>query len=281
MKSKILWLVIIALIILAIFTKCTFKQEDDTNFNPINITVGQEFKYSDYPEKMLVLNYEILDFTGDKKKDMVILVGQKDEVTSTFAKNIDVVIYDGANKTFLKANFKKLEGHTVNIIPADFTGDKISDVLIVLDIDGACMNYNARVLTYSDKSLNEIYKERDNRGLTFTGYFEDGFKAKIVSRKLNKEITVDLQDRKENYILKKFYDDAGRLLVAEVKLSTEPFGSIEKVELNDRFGIRVVQKIVGFDELDIIDEVQSIWKYENGKWQIKEVKGDKLGNLLY
>jgi hypothetical protein len=281
MKNKILWLVIVALIILAIFTKCTYKGEEDTNFNPINITAGQEFSYMNFPEKMLVLNFDVLDFTGDKKKDMVILVGQKDEVTSTFAKNIDVVIYDGASKTFLKANLKNLEGHTASITPVDFTGDKISDVLIVLDKDGTCMNYYARVLTYENKEVKEIFKDRDNRGLIFTGSFEDGYKAKLVSRKLNKEITIDLLDRKENYILKKFYDDAGRLLVAEAKISTEPFGAIEKVELNDRFGIRVVQKIVGFDKVDIIDEVESIWKFENGKWQVKEVKGLKLGNLLF
>jgi hypothetical protein len=159
MKNKILWLVIVALIILAIFTKCTYKGEEDTNFNPINITAGQEFSYVSFPEKMLVLNFDVLDFTGDKKKDMVILVGQKDEVTSTFAKNIDVVIYDGASKTFLKADLRNLEGHTASITPVDFTGDKISDVLIVLDKDGTCMNYNARVLTYENKEIKEIFKD--------------------------------------------------------------------------------------------------------------------------
>ena len=32
---------------------------------------------------------------------------------------------------------------------------------------------------------------------------------------------------------------------------------------------------------DLLDEIIVIWKYENGKWCVKEAKGSKVGNLLY
>jgi hypothetical protein len=281
MRNKLVWLAIIVIIIIIIFTKCNYKDNEGTEFNPINISVGQEFTNIDYNDKMTVLNYEVLDITGDKKKDMAILVGQKEVVTDTFAKNIDVVIYDGSSKTFIKADLRNFEGHLPSITVSDFNGDKVSDILVVVDKDGTSKSYCARIISYSDKKLQEIFKERDNRGITFIGNFEDGYRAKIMNRKLSKEITIDLSDRKESYIANKFYDDAGRLLVADAKVTTEPLRLIEKVELNDRTGIRMVQKIIGFDNLDIIDEIESIWKYENGRWQIKELKGNKVGNLLY
>ena len=53
------------------------------------------------------------------------------------------------------------------------------------------------------------------------------------------------------------------------------------MQLNEYYGIQTVQKIVGFNNDDLLDEITSVWKYENGKWNVKEAKGSVVGNLLY
>ena len=45
--------------------------------------------------------------------------------------------------------------------------------------------------------------------------------------------------------------------------------------------LKTKQRVITNDGKYIIDEICIIWKYEDGKWQIKEAVGLKLGNLLY
>ena len=118
-------------------------------------------------------------------------------------------------------------------------------------------------------------------GIVFTGNFIDGFKAYLKCSKFNKEVNMDLSDRKENYITSGFFDDAGRLLKSGAKITTTSFNNVEFVQLDGYYGLQTIQKIIGFNNDDLLDEIIVIWKYENGKWNVKEAKGNIVGNLLY
>ena len=92
---------------------------------------------------------------------------------------------------------------------------------------------------------------------------------------------MDLKDRKENYVSNGFYDESGRILKDDNKITTSGFCRIDFVQLDGYFGIQTIQRIIGFNSDDLLDEVTVIWKYEDGKWMVKEAKGNNVGNLLY
>ena len=56
---------------------------------------------------------------------------------------------------------------------------------------------------------------------------------------------------------------------------------MELVQLDGYYGLQTTQRMIGFNSEDLLDEITVIWKYENGKWTIKEAKGNHIGNILY
>ncbi len=278
MKSKFVFIVIILIVLIVIFNNISSK-ENKTEFKPLELEVGDEFTEIDYGNKMFVVNYEIDDVTGDGVKDMIIIIGNKNDVADTMANNIDVVTYDSENKSFIKGNLKKCSLNTPKLFLKDINGDGIDDIVLIGDNED--MTKTVRVLTIKDGESKEVFKNKDNKGLSFTGAFLDGFKAHIVARKINFERNIEINDKRENYITGGFYDESGRVTGSKNNITTSGFVNVEFVELNDAYGLKTTQRIKGFDNLDILDQVEVIWKYENGSWNIKEAKGEKLGNLLY
>ncbi len=278
MKGKLFWLIIALIIIAIIFSVVGKNGESAENFKPLELEVGDVFTYIDYSNTMYVLNYAMADVTGDEVKDMIILVGEKESVDTTEATNIDVVIYDPSEEKFYNLNLKKYAGKSPRIETYDMTGNGILDIILIVN------TYNeveVRIVSMQNMEFKEIFKGKDNKGVTFTGNFLDGFKAYVKSTKYGKEVNLDVQDRKVNYVSKGYYDESGRLLKEDAKITTSGFSSVEIVQLDGYFGLQTTQRIIGFDEDDLLEEIISIWKYEDGKWKLKESKGNKIGNLLY
>lgn len=279
MKLKLVWIVLILIAFIAIFNSVS-NNNDGKTFKPLELEIGDEFVDIIYDKPMFVLNYTIGDVTADGEHDMVIAIGEKIEMSELFANNIDLVIYDTNNKKFIKCGIKKCSGKLPQMLLKDINGDSKNDIVLVCENED--MTRSIRVITIGGDECKEIFKTRDNKGIVFTGSFQDGFKAIVLARKIKFEKTIELNDKKENYVASGFYDEDGRVLKDELKITTSSFTDVELVEFGEgQYGIRTVQRINGFDELDILDQIVAIWKYENGTWNIKEAYGEKLGNLLY
>lgn len=277
MKNKSVWIIVIVLILLSVALK-TFVKDEVIAEKPLNINVGDEFDFFESKNKKYVLNYTIGDITGDDINDMVILIGEKDSVENGFAKEIDVVLYNSGTNEYIKLELKKLDGDNPKIDLADFSGDGLSDAIITVQNNGI---YNARIITSQGGDLKEIFKDRDNKGLLFSLQLMDGFKLNVANKKLNVNNIIELQNEKDVYVKDKIFEESGKLIDKQVIPKTTGFVNMEVVELSDRYGIRTTQRIIVNDKMNIADEITVIWKYQDGKWQIKEAKGLRQGNLLY
>lgn len=276
-RKIVLMLIAIGLIALA-FSR--LNQEEKVVKSPISIEVGQEFTEIDYPQTKYVLNYKIADLNGDSVNDVVILVGEKEGVDSTKAKNVDVVVFDGALQIYNNANIKKLEGENARLELADLTGDSLLDIIVVLNTtDG---DKTIRVITTEKECFKEIFREKDNQYIRFNGDFIDGFKVNLTNRKLNINKELNLNNNSTILIENGVFDKSGKYLNTDVsKIKTTGFIDIEFIQLTGSMGLKTKQRIVTHDNKNIIEEISIIWKYEEGKWQIKEAIGVRLGNLLY
>lgn len=279
MKSKLFWLVIALLVIAIIFSVVNNKNIENGEFKPLELNVGDEFSYIDYGNTMYVLNYMMEDTTGDGKKDMIIVIGEKGAVEDINAINMDIVVFEPVAEKFYNLKLKKFNGEMPRIETSELNGDGVQDIVLkAVDENG---NILMRIASWNGEGFNEIFKAKDNKGIVFTGEFMDGFKVYLKCTKYNKEMNMDLLDRKENYVTNGFFDESGRLLKGGTKVSTSGFASVEFVQLDGYNGIQTVQRVIGFDSDDLLDELTVIWKYENGKWSVKEAKGNVVGNLLY
>lgn len=279
MKMKTIWFVAILLIIAVTFINISLDKNDEKEFVPLDINVGDEFNELEYKNQMYIINYKIGDVTCDGENDMIILIGEKNELSETKSEKIDVVIYDTANKTFISGGFKNLSGQNSKILLNDLTGDDKAEIIIITENNDKIKNI--RIVEVKENAVKEIWNQKDNRGLIFVGEVIDGIKAHLRCGKISKELYLDLADKKEDYILAKKIDESGKVICENKKLTTTGFTSVEVVKLSDKYGLQTTQRICAFEDNDILDEVTVIWKYENGKWQIAEAEGIKLGNLIY
>ena len=279
MKNKLFWLILILGVFAIIFSLVKGPTDEKIYFKPLEINVGDEFNYIDYSNKMYVLNYMMKDVTGDGTNDMILVIGEKENVDDLIAKNMDIVIYEPGDEKFYNLKLKNMEGNMPKLESYELTGDDILDVILYANNDDGSLN--VRIATYENGEFKEIMKAKDNKGIEFLGQFEDGFKGHIKNNKYNKELQLDLSSRKENYVTNCFYDESGRLLKTDAKITTTNFVSLEFVQLDGCYGIQTVQRIVGFNNEDLLDEIITIWKFENGKWSAKESKGNMIGNILY
>ena len=272
-------LIIISIAIIA-FAFSILNKEEEVAISPISIEVGQEFTAIKYPQTKYVLNYKISDINGDAINDVVIFVGDKESSSSENIKNADIVLYNGALQKYINADIKKFGGTTPRLELVDLTGDSLNDIVTILNNEDG--DKSIRVITLTNGNLKEIFKEKDNKYITFTGKFIDGFKANINNRKLNINKEIDLTNSSSLLIENGVFDKSGKYLNNEnSNIKTTSFIEVDFIQLTGVKGINTKQRIVTKDNKNIIDEIDIIWKYEEGKWQIKEAKGLKLGNLLY
>lgn len=278
-RKIILMIVAIGLIALAF---SFLNSEPEVVESPIDIEIGKVFTAIEYPKEMYVLNYKIGDLTGDSVNDVVILVGEKESVEKTETKNVDVVFYDGSLQKYSNANLKKLEGNQARLELADLTGDNLNDIVVILETGEKTGDKTIRVLTIEQQKLREIWKAKDNQYIRFTGNFVDGFKVNLSNRKLNINKEIDLKNESNNWVENGVFEQSGKCVNNDnFKIKTTGFVELEFVQLTGSMGIKTKQRIVTSDNKNIIEEINLIWKYEEGKWQIKEAVGVKLGNLLY
>lgn len=278
MKMKTIWFVVILIIVTTIFINLKFDNNEE-EFKPLEMNVGDVFEFGDYKNTMYVINYVIGDVTGDNEKEMIILVGEKEDLNSEHAMNVDVVVYDTKNKSFLKAGIKKFEGKGAKIFLAELTNDGVNEIIVCLENENK--ERSIRILENKNNSIKEIFGAKENNGIKFVGEMVDGVKAHVKCNKLNKELYIDLANEKEELLRNKNIDESGKIIGENKKINTTGFTSMDIVDLNNQKGIQTTQLITAFDEKHIVDEVIVIWKYEEGKWQIKEAKGTRMGNLIY
>ena len=278
MKTKVVWIIVFIVVFIAIVLN-VLTNKDVVDVKPVDINVGDEFTAINYSKPMYVLNYVIGNITGDNVNDMAIVLGSKQDVDSLSADDIDVVVYDSNSSNYHNAGLKKYSGEVVGIELVDFINNSNLDIMV--KAQDKEKNYNIRILSFDDGEFKEIFKQKNNLGVTFSGSFLDGFKANVKCRKLNIDNLLSVDDRRDNYVLAGLFDESGKLLKTDVKISTTGFSEVEVVQLTGSKGLKTTQRIIGLDDLDILDEIEIIWKFEDGKWQMKEVTAKKQGNLLY
>lgn len=279
MNKKKIFLIIVSVAIIATAFSL-LNSEEKVVESPINIEVGQQFTAIEYPKEKYVLNYKISDLNGDSVNDVIIFVGEKETIDSLNTKNTDIIFYDGAIQKYINVNLKKFDGSSPRLELVDLTGDELNDIVAILNNEEG--DKNLRVITLVDEELKEIFKAKDNKYINFIGNFVDGFKVNIKNRKLNIDNELNLSDNSEKMIENGVFDKSGKFLNTENnKIKTTDFIEIEFVQLSGFMGIKTKQRIITKDNKNIIDEISIIWKYESGKWCIKEAVGLKLGNLLY
>ncbi len=276
MRKRFLFIVLLLVGSILLFN--IFDQEENVvDFDPLKIEIGEVFECLNYEKEMYILNYEIADMDNDSENDIVIVLGEKTDTNDVY-KNIDVILYNKATETFITAKLKNFDGKQPKIELNDIDGDGFKDVIVITILENK--DNSMRIISFKDNIAKELFKSREGKGLEITGQILDGFKSKIVIKNLKKEFEIDLSENKENYIASGFYLENGKLNTDKTKVSSAGIYNIEFVKVDDKVGIKYKERIKGFDNLDIIDQMEIFIKYDNGNWIIVEVVSERFGKIV-
>ncbi len=149
----------------------------------------------------------------------------------------------------------------------DFTGDKVKDIMISADTGGSGGIVDNRIVTAKGGKINIIFDEDDNAGLVLSGKFTDGFKTDMIMTKLNKVFTIDLSAFKDGYIIEGIYGSNGKLM-KPVELWADGFYLLQPVDYtgDGTYYLRGIRSISGAYHANRISNMESLWKYSDGKW---------------
>lgn len=276
MRRGFVFIILLIVVVMLIFNNTDINNEVP-NFEPLEIEVGEKFDYLNYSKDMFVLNYEIADIDNNGEKEIILIIGEKSE-EADYYKNIDVVVYNKETSTFIVGKLKNYEGSQPKIYLKDIDGDSTQDIVVMTSLEN--MSNSMRIITIKNGEAKEIFKDKEGKGLEISGQILDGFKAKVNIKKLKKEFEIDLSENKQNYISSGFYEENGRLKTDKVHVTSADIYNIEFINIDNQIGIKYTERIKGFDNLDIIEQINVIIKYENGNWMVIEVNGERIGKIV-
>lgn len=248
------------------------------NVNVKDLMVGEPFTVEKLGlgEQMYVVDLKEADVTGDEMADQIILVGKKIfSPEDIFTDQLTIVIQDGASKKYSAITDEQFSGYAGKLMINDFTGDQVADVMVTASTGGSGGIVNHMIATFIANDSKLIFAELENMGVQMIGEYVDGYQVELEVKNIaavSQTVTIDLHGRKEMYIEQAIYKADGQLL-KEIQPIVYPFSRLEVVDVDfdGVYELRGTQRIVGAYGADGIGFIESLWKYEDGKWQAKNL----------
>jgi hypothetical protein len=203
----------------------------------------------------------------DGKKDTISLIGVPFDETANFLKEIYLKVQygDGGDKELLVGS-----GYEPIMEFADLNHDGCKDVFVSIQTGGSGGIVENRLYSFKDRIFEDLTVPPP---VQVEAYFLDGYKA-IIKLPNNKQYTIDLSDRKEEYERLGLYKD-GRLS-EPTELMVDPYSSMKITRAISGLGLKGIQRVSGAYHADGIGDIESLWFYTNGQWVLEKVKFRKL-----
>ncbi|MBD1381260.1 VCBS repeat-containing protein [Metabacillus arenae] len=198
------------------------------------------------------------DIDGDGKMDNVLLTANKTP-DSPLWQNITLVVQN--QRIPLKNNL----GYNPTLFLGDFTGNKVDDILVVIDTGGSGGMIYAYVFSYINGQMREIFNsDAFNEHYKYDVNFENQYKATVVSHKLKEEYILDLTYKGKEY-LSEIYNQDG-ILKAPIKGWVNPLSGLYPVDFNrdGTYELEAYQRIAGRYNADSLGYAETVLKW-NGQ----------------
>lgn len=204
------------------------------------------------------------DINGDGIIDKILLTGTKTP-DSPFWQNITLVIQDGRTGKYQRYPLQENAGYNPSLFLGDFTGDKIQDILIVIDTGGSGGTIYSYVFSSINNSVVQIFNSAIyNESYKYTVSFKDFYKAEIISFSPRKRYIVDLQYKGIEY-LNEVYNQDGTL-IQPINGWVSPLAGLYPVDFDrdGNFELVAYQNIAGRYNADRIGYMENVL-FWNGK----------------
>ncbi|SDM44909.1 hypothetical protein SAMN04488137_0183 [Fictibacillus solisalsi] len=213
---------------------------------------------------IFVIDQRKMDVTGDKRPDIVTLMGEKEKQENIYSENLFLIFQDGATRRFTTLNLND-GGYHPNIQFFDFNGDRIPETYISAETGG---RGGTSVFHLVSSKNNHVVEIPVPSSLGISGRFTDGYHATILVKNTGKITSINLAERKQKYETSEVYKNG--TLIKPIKISANKFSMLTPLDVNGDgvFELRGVQRISGIANGDSVAFADSIWKYKFMRWEL-------------
>lgn len=204
------------------------------------------------------------DIDGDGIIDNVFLTANKTP-DSPFWQNITLAIQNGRTHHYQQIALKNNAGYNPTLFLGDFTGNKVDDILVVIDTGGSGGMIYAYVFSYMDGQMRQIFNsDTFNEHYKYDVAYENQYKAKVISYNLKEKYILDLTYKGKEY-LSEIYNQDG-ILKAPIKGWVNPLSGLYPIDFNrdGTYELEAYQRIAGRYNADGLGYVQTVLNW-NGR----------------
>ncbi|MDQ0246175.1 hypothetical protein J2S09_003762 [Bacillus fengqiuensis] len=204
------------------------------------------------------------DIDGDGIIDNVLLTANKTP-DSPFWQNITLAIQNGRTHHYQQIPLKNNAGYNPTLFLGDFTGNKVDDILVVIDTGGSGGGIYAYVFSYMDGQMRQIFNsDAFNEHYKYDVAYENQYKATVISYNLKEKYILDLTYKGKEY-LSEIYNQDG-ILKTPIKGWVNPLSGLYPIDFNrdGTYELEAYQRIAGRYNADGLGYVQTVLKW-NGR----------------
>lgn len=211
----------------------------------------------------VVIDQKSGDVTGDGFMDTVYLTGEKTE-GSPFWQQITLEIINEKTNLYETIPLKENAGYNPTILLGDFTGDRVDDILIVIDTGGSGGTIYAYVFSFIDGSMRQIFDADEyNKSTKYEVRYQNQYKVTVISSNPKKKYILDLMYKGQEY-LSEIYNENGTLK-QPIEGWVDPIGGLYPIDFA-RYGtyeLMAFQEIAGRYHADGLGYVESVLKWND------------------
>lgn len=142
---------------------------------------------------------------GDNSIDTIYITAEKTP-DSPFWVNIMIVVQDGRTNQYTQIPLKQNQGYNPTLFLGDFTGDRVEDIMVVMDTGGSGGMLHAYVFAYRGSQFRPLFdSDVFNDLFKYRVFYLDYYKAQVNSYTTNQKFIIDLTTRGRQYLSEIYY----------------------------------------------------------------------------
>ncbi len=194
-------------------------------------------------------------------RDKIFLIGVPYEDDDQFLKEIYIDVTTSDEKRF---TIPLESGEQASLQLVDLNQDGVKDIFVNVLTGGT----EGDILSYLYTLKDFIRKDLSVPDpLEMDSSFEKDYKAKITITETDKTYLFNLKDRKKYYKKLGLYYKGK--LNEPTELTVNTFHSLRPANIGGgNIGLKGIQRVTGIANGDTIANVESSWKFNNGKWNL-------------
>lgn len=217
------------------------------------------------------------DVTGDQVANLVYLTAVQ-TADSPFLKQITLVVQDRRTADAYRVALPENSGYNPTVFLGDFTGNKVKDILVVIDTGGSGGTIYAYVFSFLNGRFYTIFNGAVfNERTTYTVRYENYYKAEVASSEPNKRYVLDLTTKGADYLAEIYSTDG--TLKQPIEGWVSPLSGLYPIDF-DRNGVYELtawQSVAGRYNADRLGYVQNVLQWNGRSFETIEQYVSILG----